>query len=124
MGGGGLWRSARAGRGEQENTSSSLRDGKPALVLLPELDFINDKGGKPVGIHEHIGRRPIAAFGNSDGDLPMLQWTAAGPGPRFCLFVHHTDAAREWACTDRESSIGRLDKGLDEAQARAGQLST
>ena len=65
----------------------------------------------------HIGRRPIAAFGNSDGDLQMLQWTAAGTGPRFCLYVHHTDAEREWAY-DRESHIGRLDKGLDEAQAK------
>jgi hypothetical protein len=64
-----------------------------------------------------IGRRPIAAFGNSHGDLQMLQWTAAGPGPRFCLYAHHTDAAREWAY-DRASSIGRLDKGLDQAQAK------
>src|SRR5437667_439489 len=72
---------------------------------------------KPVGIHQHIGRRPIAAFGNSDGDLQMLQWTAAGHGPRFCLFVHHTDAVRETAY-DRESHIGKLDKGLDEAQTR------
>ena len=94
-----------------------MRDGKPVLVRLPELNFIDDGPGKPVGIQTHIGRRPIAAFGNSDGDLQMLQWTAAGPGPRFCLYVHHTDAAREWAY-DRQSSIGRLDKGLDEAKAR------
>jgi hypothetical protein len=72
--------------------------------------------GKPVGIHRHIGRRPIAAFGNSDGDLQMLQWTCAGAGARLCLYVHHTDAQREWAY-DRESHIGRLDKGLDEAAA-------
>jgi phosphoglycolate phosphatase-like HAD superfamily hydrolase len=73
------------------------RDGKPVLVKLPEIQFIDDKDGKPVGIHQFIGRRPIAAFGNSDGDLPMLQWTAAGSGARFCLYVHHTDAEREWA---------------------------
>jgi hypothetical protein len=93
------------------------RDGKPVLVKLSEIQFIDDKDGKPVGIHQFIGRRPIAAFGNSDGDLPMLQWTAAGSGARFCLYVHHTDAEREWAY-DRQSSIGRLDKGLDEANAR------
>ncbi len=75
------------------------------------------RDGKPVGIQMHIGRRPIAAFGNSDGDLQMLQWTAAGSGPRFCLYVHHTDAEREWAY-DRKSSIGHLDKGLDEATAK------
>jgi hypothetical protein len=86
------------------------------LVKLPGIDFIDDKDGKPVGIHKFIGRRPIAAFGNSDGDLQMLQWTAAGPGARFCLIVHHTDAEREWAY-DRQSSIGRLDKGLDAATA-------
>ena len=85
------------------------------IARLPELDFINDKAGKPVGINQHIGRRPIAAFGNSDGDLQMLQWTAAGTGPRFALLVHHTDADREWAY-DRSSHIGRLDKALDEAQ--------
>jgi hypothetical protein len=93
------------------------RDGKPVLVKLPTLDFWDDKEGKPIAIQRAIGRRPIAAFGNSDGDLAMLQWTAAGEGPRFCLFVHHTDAEREWAY-DRNSSIGRLDKGLDEARAR------
>jgi hypothetical protein len=93
-----------------------LRDGVPSLVKLPEIDFVDDKEGKPVGIQMHIGRRPIAAFGNSDGDLAMLQWTCSGPGPRFCLYVHHTDAEREWAY-DRQSSIGRLDKGLDQATA-------
>lgn len=94
-----------------------LRDGKPVLVKLPEAVLIDDKEGKPVGIQRHIGRRPIAAFGNSDGDLQMLQWTAAGSGPRFCLYVHHTDAVREWAY-DRTSHIGKLDKGLDEAKTR------
>jgi len=94
-----------------------MRDGKPVLVKLPAIDFIDDKDGKPIGIQTHIGRRPIAAFGNSDGDLQMLQWTAAGPGARFCLYVHHNDAAREWAY-DRQSHIGTLDKGLDEANAK------
>ncbi|MCC7338826.1 MAG: haloacid dehalogenase-like hydrolase [Pirellulaceae bacterium] len=92
-------------------------DGKPTLMKLPAIDFIDDKQGKPVGIQKHIGRRPIAAFGNSDGDLQMLQWTAAGPGTRFCLYVHHTDAEREFAY-DRNSHIGQLDKGLDEAAAK------
>ena len=92
-------------------------DGTLALVRLPEVNFIDDKDGKPVGINQHIGRRPIAAFGNSDGDLQMLQWTAAGEGARFALYVHHTDAEREWAY-DRKSSIGKLDKGLDEAHAK------
>ncbi len=94
-----------------------MRDGTPVLVKLPELDFLDDKEGKPLAIQRIIGRRPIAAFGNSDGDLQMLQWTGAGSGPRFCLYVHHTDAVREWAY-DRESGVGRLDKGLDEARAR------
>ena len=74
-----------------------VRDGSPVLMKLPTLILNDDKEGKPVGIQRHIGRRPIAAFGNSDGDLHMLQWTAAGSGPRFCLYVHHTDAEREWA---------------------------
>jgi phosphoserine phosphatase len=94
-----------------------IRDGGPVLVKLPEIVLVDDKEGKPVGIQRHIGRRPIAAFGNSDGDLQMLEWTGAGTGPRFCLYVHHTDAEREWAY-DRESHVGRLDKGLDEAKAR------
>ena len=94
-----------------------LKDNKPVLMKLPDLNFIDDKDGKPVGIHAHIGRRPIAAFGNSDGDLQMLQWTCNGPGPRFCLYVHHTDAEREWAY-DRTSHIGKLDKGLDEAKVQ------
>jgi phosphoserine phosphatase len=94
-----------------------MRDGQPVLVRLPELNFLDDKKDKPVGINQHIGRRPIAAFGNSDGDLQMLQWTTAGQGARFALYVHHTDAEREWAY-DRESHIGRLDKGLDEAKEK------
>jgi len=103
--------------GSSIKTKFEMREGKPVLVRLPEINFIDDKAGKPVGIHSHIGRRPIAAFGNSDGDLEMLQWTAAGSGARFGLIVHHTDAEREWAY-DRTSSIGRLDKALDEAQAK------
>ncbi len=94
-----------------------MREGRPVLVKLPSVDLNDDKEGKPVGIENRIGRRPIAAFGNSDGDLQMLQWTAAGSGPRFALIVHHTDAEREWAY-DRTSSIGRLDKALDEAKAK------
>jgi len=103
--------------GSSIKTRFEIRNGKPVLARLPEMDFIDDKAEKPVGIHKFIGRRPIAAFGNSDGDLQMLQWTAAGSGERFCLYVHHTDAEREWAY-DRTSSIGRLDKGLDEAKAK------
>ena len=103
--------------GSSIKTKFEMRDGKPVLMRLPEINFIDDKAGKPIGINQYIGRRPIAAFGNSDGDLQMLQWTAAGNGPRFCLYVQHDDAKREWAY-DRKSSIGRLDKGLDEAKAR------
>jgi hypothetical protein len=95
-----------------------MRDGKPMLMRLPEFDFVDDEAGKPVGIQKFIGRHPIAAFGNSDGDLQMLQWTAAGEGTRLMLIVHHTDAEREWAY-DRQSPIGRLDKALDEAKAKA-----
>jgi len=91
-----------------------VHDGKPVLVRLPEIDFVDDKIGKPVGIQKFIGRRPIMAFGNSDGDFEMLQWTTAGKGPRFGLIVHHTDADREWSY-ERKSPIGRLDKALDEA---------
>jgi phosphoglycolate phosphatase-like HAD superfamily hydrolase len=94
-----------------------LRDGRPVLVKLPEIDFVDDGPGKPVGIQRFIGRRPLAAFGNSDGDLGMLQWTCTGAGARLCLYVHHTDGRREWAY-DRASHIGHLDKGLDEARAR------
>ena len=94
-----------------------IRDGKPILMRLPDIDFIDDGPGKPVGIQKFIGRRPLAAFGNSDGDLQMLQWTAAGEGSRFMLLVHHTDGEREWAY-DRQAPIGGLDKALDEAQRR------
>jgi hypothetical protein len=103
--------------GSSVKTQFELRDGKPVLVRLPEVNFNDDKGGKPVGIHEHIGRRPIAAFGNSDGDLQMLQYTGAGGGLRFCLYVHHDDARREYAY-DRTDHLAKLDKGLDEAAAR------
>jgi hypothetical protein len=103
--------------GSSIKTKFELRDGRPVLVRLPDINFVDDGPGKPVGIQTHIGRRPIAAFGNSDGDLQMLQWTAAGTGPRFCLYVHHTDPVREWAY-DRGSAVGRLDKGLDEARMR------
>jgi len=108
--------------GTSIRTKFELRDGKPALVRLPEINFIDDGEGKPVGIQMHIGRRPLAAFGNADGDLQMFQWTAAGSGPRFCLYVHHTDADREWAYDRKSSSFGRLDKGLDEAQAKGWTL--
>ena len=94
-----------------------MRDGKPALMKLPELNFFDDKVGKPVGIQTYIGRRPVMAFGNSDGDQQMLEWTTAGSGARFALIVHHTDAEREWAY-DRASHIGKLDKAWDEAQAK------
>jgi hypothetical protein len=101
--------------GSSGKTKFELRDGKPVLMRLPEVDFVDDGPGKPVGINEHIGRRPIAAFGNSDGDLQMLEWTKGGGGVRFALIVHHTDAEREWAY-DRNSSVGKLDKALDVAQ--------
>lgn len=101
--------------GSSIKTKYELRDDHPVLVRLAEIDFINDKAGKPVGIWRHIGRRPIAAFGNSDGDFQMLEWTTAGKGPRFGLLVHHDDANREFAY-DRNSSIGRLARGLDEAK--------
>jgi phosphoserine phosphatase len=98
-------------------TEFALRDGAPVLVRQPKLDFIDDKAGKPIGIHKFIGRRSIAAFGNSDGDIQMLQWTTIGRKPSLGVLVHHTDAEREWAY-DRESSIGRLDAALDEAGER------
>lgn len=103
--------------GSSVKTKFEMRDGTPVLVRLPEVNFNDDKGGKPVGIHEHIGRRPVMAFGNSDGDLQMLQWTAAGAGPRFCLYVHHDDAEREYAY-DRTDHLAKLDKGWDEAKAK------
>jgi phosphoserine phosphatase len=94
-----------------------MRDGVPLIMKTPDLVLNDDKEGKPVGIQRHIGRRPIAAFGNSDGDLQMLEWTCTPPGARLCLLVHHTDAEREWAY-DRTSRVGRLDKALDEATAK------
>ncbi|HTR68000.1 MAG TPA: HAD family hydrolase, partial [Terriglobales bacterium] len=103
--------------GSSVKTKFELRDGKPVLVRLPEVNFNDDKGGKPVGINQHIGRRPVMAFGNSDGDLQMLQWTAAGSGARFCLYVHHDDAGREYAY-DRKDHLAKLDQGLDEAAAK------
>jgi phosphoglycolate phosphatase-like HAD superfamily hydrolase len=92
-------------------------DGKPTIMKMPDLGFIDDKEGKPVGIHQHIGRRPVMAFGNSDGDFQMLEWTTAGDGPRLGVLVHHTDAEREWAY-DRDSHIGGLARGLDEGPDR------
>jgi phosphoserine phosphatase len=103
--------------GSSIKTKFEMRDGTPILLRQPDVDFIDDGPGKPVGIHKFIGRRPLAAFGNSDGDLQMLQWTEAGDGSRFLLLVHHTDAEREWAY-DRQSPVGRLDKALDEALKR------
>jgi len=112
--------------GSSIKTQFELRDGKPVLLRLPEVNFIDDKAGKPVGILSHIGRRPIFAAGNSDGDLQMLQYTtiardAGDTTPRLGLLVHHTDAAREWAY-DRQSHIGQLDKALDEAPSRGWSL--
>jgi hypothetical protein len=103
--------------GSVGETRFEMRRGQPVLVKLPKLNLVDDKAGKPVGIQRFIGRRPILAFGNSDGDQQMLEWTAAGDGARFMGLVRHTDAHREWAY-DRQSSIGRLDKALDEANAK------
>jgi phosphoserine phosphatase len=103
--------------GSSIETKFEMRNEKPVLVRLPKINFIDDKEGKPVGINLHIGRRPIAAFGNSDGDQQMLEWTTAGNGARFALLVHHDDAEREWAY-DRKSSVGQLDKAWDEAVAK------
>jgi hypothetical protein len=104
--------------GSSIKTQFEMRNGSPVLLQLPEFDFVDDKAGKPVGINKFIGRRPIAAFGNSDGDQQMLEWTAAGSGPHLMLLVHHTDAAREYAY-DRQSSVGTLNKALDEANAKS-----
>ena len=103
--------------GSSIKTKFELRDGTPVLARLPELNFIDDKEGKPVAIQQHIGRRPIMAFGNSDGDFQMLEWTTTGKGPRFALIVHHDDAQREYAY-DKGSHIGKLEKALDEAPQR------
>ncbi len=98
-----------------------VRDGKPVIVKMPELNFIDDKEGKPVGIYQHIGRRPIFAAGNSDGDFQMLEWTTNGDGARFGMLVHHTDAEREFSY-DRESSVGKLARGLDEGPKRGWKI--
>ncbi|MEM0925917.1 MAG: HAD family hydrolase [Planctomycetota bacterium] len=100
--------------GSSIKTRYEVRNGKPVIVRLPEIGFIDDKAGKPVGIQSHIGKRPILAIGNSDGDFEMLQWTTSEDGPRLGILIHHTDAEREYAY-DRESSVGRLDRGLTEA---------
>jgi len=102
--------------GSSIQTEFRMEGNIPVLVRLPNINFIDDKEGKPVGINSHIGRRPIAAFGNSDGDIQMLQWTKGGFGPTLAMIVHHTDAKREWAY-DRDSHIGTLNKGLDMASA-------
>jgi phosphoserine phosphatase len=104
--------------GSSLKTQFEMRDGgRPVLIRTPEINLIDDGDGKPVGIHDYIGQQPIAAFGNSDGDLEMLQWTAAGNGPRLMLLVHHTDAEREYAY-DAHSPFGMLNKALEEAHAR------
>jgi phosphoserine phosphatase len=103
--------------GSSIKTKYVVRNGEPTLVRLPEINFIDDKAGKPVGINQHIGRRPIAAFGNSDGDFEMLEWVTSGSGARFGLIIHHDDAEREYAY-DRKGHIGKLDRGLDEGPTR------
>jgi hypothetical protein len=103
--------------GSSVKTKYEIRDGKPAIVRLPQLDFIDDKAGKPVAINKFIGKRPIAAFGNSDGDFEMLEWVTSAPGARLGLIVHHDDADREFAY-DRKSHIGRLERGLDDGPRR------
>lgn len=103
--------------GSSIKTTYEVRNGKPALVRQPQIDFFDDKDGKPVAINQRIGRRPLIAFGNSDGDFQMLEWTTAGDGPRLGVLIHHNDSEREWAY-DRKSHIGKLARGLDEADAR------
>jgi phosphoglycolate phosphatase-like HAD superfamily hydrolase len=103
--------------GSQQEVKFEMKDGVPVLTRTPNIDFVDDGPGKPVGIYRHLGKRPIAAFGNSDGDLQMLQVTAAGEGRRLAVIVHHDDAARESAY-DRQSHIGKLDKALDEAASK------
>ncbi|MEG6507790.1 HAD family hydrolase [Methyloligella sp. 2.7D] len=103
--------------GSSIKTKYEVKDGVPTLIRLPEMNFIDDKDGKPIGINQHIGQRPIAAFGNSDGDYEMLDWTTSGDGARFGLIVHHTDAKREYAY-DRNSEFGHLDKALDDANEK------
>lgn len=103
--------------GSSIKTEFRIKGDTPVIMRLPEIDFIDDKEGKPIGIHKFIGRKPIFCSGNSDGDLAMMKYTASGPGKRFMLYLHHTDSIREWAY-DRTSSVGQLDKGLDEAIAK------
>jgi hypothetical protein len=114
--------------GSSGKTKFALNDGKPVLTRLPEIDFINDGPGKPVGINEHIGRRPIAGFGNSDGDMQMLQYTTAGRGARFGLIVHHTDAEREWwldAVQDQRRWLSRdLFPEREPGERQEGQLAS
>lgn len=107
--------------GSTVKTQFVVKDGTPAIMRLPQIDFINDAEGKPLGINTFIGRHPIAAFGNADGDLQMLQWTAAGEGPRLVALVHHTDGEREYAY-DRHTHVGKLDKALDAAQSNGWTL--
>lgn len=103
--------------GSRFNLEFEITENGPVITRAPKLDFLNDKGGKPVNISQIIGKRPVAAFGNSDGDLAMLQYTSAGAGKRLMVYIHHTDAEREYAY-DRKSHIGKLDKGLDEAASK------
>jgi phosphoserine phosphatase len=103
--------------GSSIKTKFEIREGKPVLVRQAEIDFIDDKEGKPVGINKFIGRRPILAFGNSDGDLEMLQWTEVGDGSTMMAIIHHTDGEREWEY-DRNSLVGKLDKALDIARSQ------
>jgi phosphoserine phosphatase len=103
--------------GSSGKVKFEMKDGNPVLMKLPEINFIDDKEGKPVAIHQYIGKKPVAAFGNSDGDLQMLQYTASNHLKSLCVYIHHTDSNREWVY-DRNSHIGKLDKGLDEAIAK------
>lgn len=103
--------------GSSIRTEYTERNGEPVIVRLPDVDFIDDKEGKPIGINRHIGQRPLIAVGNSDGDYAMLDWTTAGSGPRLGVLIRHTDAEREWRY-DRDSAIGRLDQGLDDAPGK------
>jgi hypothetical protein len=107
--------------GSRGKLKYEVRDGAPALLKLPEIDLVDDGAGKPVGIAQMIGRRPIAAFGNSDGDFQMLEYVTSGRGRRLGMIVHHTDADREWAY-DRGSHVGKLERGLDEAASRGWVL--
>lgn len=107
--------------GSSIDAKYQVRDGKPVIVKLPSIDLIDDHEGKPVGIHRYIGRRPILAVGNSDGDFEMLEYTTSGSGLRLAMIVHHDDTEREWKY-DRESSIGRLVRGLDEGPGRGWQI--